>query len=141
VISIRVAKGLVHVGVAVAVAALAACGTGRATESAPTPVAAGTSPRQLARGDSLFHASSCVTCHGRTGKGTAHGPDLTSGQFVQIDGSYADIVKIITTGVPEAKIMDPSFPEPMPPRGGGTPVLSDDEIRALAAYVYSLSHR
>jgi mono/diheme cytochrome c family protein len=127
--------------VLLAAVALASCKTSGAPTPTPTPVAAGTTTRQIARGDSLFHSSSCATCHGRTGKGTAHGPDLTSGNFVQIDGTYEGIVKIITTGVPEDKITDPSFPEPMPPRGGGTPGLSDDEIRALATYVYSLSHR
>ena len=146
--------------VLVVAAALAACRSGGPQASAPTPATvaagaptrsaepnasgvatAGITPLLIARGDSIFHAASCAVCHGRTAKGTSHGPGLTSGQFVQIDGKYDDIVRIITTGVPEDKITDPSFPEPMPARGGGTPPLSDEQIRALAAYVYSLSHR
>jgi len=59
---------------------------------------------------------------------------------VQTDGSYEAIVKVITTGVPVDSIVDPTFPEPMPARGGTQP-LSDEQIRSLAAYVYSLSHR
>jgi mono/diheme cytochrome c family protein len=118
-------------------AVVVACKPGHAPPAAPTPAVG----FEIARGDSLFHASSCVVCHGRTAKGTSHGPDLTSGHFVQIDGGYDDIVKIITTGVAEKDITDPSFPEPMPARGGGTHLLTDEQIRALAAYVYSLSHR
>ena len=98
-------------------------------------------PQLIARGDSVFHASSCTECHGRNGKGLPHGPDLTSGHWAQTDGSYEQIIALITSGVPEDKIIDRFFPEPMPARGGGKPPLTDDQIRALAAYVYSLSRR
>ena len=136
--------------------ALVSCKTGGASGSAPpaAPVAssapatrsnvrlpAGITPELIARGDSVFHTSSCTDCHGQRAKGTPHGPDLTAGHFVQTDGGYEGIVKIITTGVPVDSIVDPTFPEPMPARGGGTPPLSDSQIRSLAAYVYSLSHR
>jgi mono/diheme cytochrome c family protein len=133
---------------------LGACKTGSAPASAPAGTAtasvasgrpistagAGITPQLIARGDTIFHASSCTDCHGRRAKGSPHGPDLTSGNFAQTDGSYQAIVKIITTGVPVDSIVDPAFPEPMPARGG-TPPLSDEQIRSLAAYVYSLSHR
>jgi mono/diheme cytochrome c family protein len=139
-------------------AALAGCKTGGTPAPAPStpvsspgarpaspsaigPAPAGVTPLLIARGDSVFHASSCTECHGRNAKGTPHGPDLTSGKFAQTDGSYDELVKIITTGVPENQITDPTFPEPMPARGGNTPPLSDELIRALAAYVYTLSHR
>jgi len=142
--------------------ALGACTAGGGPASAPVPAATVSASRPVtppnpqgaaaqaaggitlqlvARGDSVFHSSSCTDCHGQRAKGSPHGPDLTSGRFAQTDGSYEAIVKIITTGVPVDSIADPSFPEPMPPRGGGTPPLTDDQIRALAAYVYSLSHR
>jgi mono/diheme cytochrome c family protein len=104
-------------------------------------MAAGVTPQLIARGDSIFHRASCSDCHGRDAKGSPHGPDLTSGRFAQIDGSYEQIVRLITTGVPESKITDPSFVDAMPPRGGENPPLSDEQIRALAAYVYSISHR
>ena len=133
---------------------LGACKTGSAPASAPAGTAAasvaasrpisttgpGITPQLVARGDTIFHASSCIDCHGQRAKGSPHGPDLTSGHFAQTDGSYQAIVKIITTGVPVDSIVDPTFPEPMPARGG-TPPLSDEQIRSLAAYVYSLSHR
>jgi cytochrome c5 len=132
---------------------IGACTHAGASASSPVPTTtvsasgparplgdAGITPQLIARGDTIFHASSCTDCHGQRAKGSPHGPDLTSGHFVQTDGSYEQIVKIITTGVPVDSIVDPTFPEPMPPRGGATP-LSDDQIRALAAYVYRLSHR
>jgi mono/diheme cytochrome c family protein len=133
--------------------AIAACTTPGRSAAPPSPTAtlsasrlptrldAGITPQLIARGDTVFHTSSCTECHGQRAKGTPHGPDLTSGRYVQTSGSYQEIVKIITTGVPVDSIADPSFPEPMPPRGGGTPPLSDDQIRSLAAYVYSLGHR
>ena len=90
-------------------------------------------------GDSLFHASSCVRCHGPDAKGRQNGPDLTSGHFMHLPmGSYAEIVNIITTGVPADSIKDPSHRLPMRARGGNN--LTDDQIKAIAAYVYKLSH-
>jgi len=132
---------------------LGACKTGSAPVSAPPGTAttsgaagravshagAGITAQLIARGDTIFHASSCTDCHGQHAKGSPHGPDLTSGHFAQTDGSYQAIVKIITAGVPVDSIVDPAFPEPMPARGC-TPPLSDEQIRSLAAYVYSLSH-
>jgi mono/diheme cytochrome c family protein len=102
----------------------------------------GVTAQMVATGDSLFHARSCRGCHGGDAKGAQNGPDLTSGHFMHIDGSYSSIVAIITSGVPKDSIKDPSHRFGMQPRGGGrgTP-LSDDGVRDIAAYVYSLSHR
>jgi mono/diheme cytochrome c family protein len=123
----------------------ASSASGPATKASPQGAAgqgaASITPQLIARGDSVFHGATCTDCHGRNAKGTPHGPDLTSGTFAQTDGSYDAIVRVITTGVPEDKITDPTFPEPMPARGGVKPPLTDDQIRAVAAYVYSLSHR
>ncbi|MBV9110525.1 MAG: hypothetical protein JO306_14035 [Gemmatimonadetes bacterium] len=41
----------------------------------------------------------------------------------------------ITTGVPHPK----EHPAPMPPKGGGS--FDDAQVRALAAYVFALSHQ
>ena len=51
------------------------------------------------------------------------------------DGSLTFIEHTVTTGVPKPK----SHPAPMPPMGGAS--LSPDQIKAVAAYVYSLSHK
>jgi cytochrome c oxidase cbb3-type subunit 3 len=101
---------------------------------------AGVTMAMVATGDSLFHARNCKNCHGADAKGAQNGPDLTSGHFMHISGSYEDIVKIITTGVPKDQIKDPSHQFAMRPGGGGNPPLTEDQIRDVAAYVYSLSH-
>jgi mono/diheme cytochrome c family protein len=98
----------------------------------------GVTTAMVTMGDSLFHASSCVRCHGADAKGRPNGPDLTSGHFMHSTGSYDEIVKTITTGIPADSIKDPSHKLPMRGRGGGS--LTDDQIKAIAAYVYKLSH-
>jgi mono/diheme cytochrome c family protein len=50
------------------------------------------------------------------------------------DGSYAGIAKTITSGVPQPK----EYRSPMPPMGGAQ--LSAEQVSALAAYVWGLSH-
>ena len=103
---------------------------------------AGVTTQMVALGDSLFHARSCRNCHGMDAKGSRGGPDLTSGNFMHVSGSYDDFVKIITTGIPREEIQDTTHHNPMPPRGGSRPApLTDDQIRDVAAYVYSLSHK
>jgi len=146
---------------AVATAAIAACGgsSGSSTTTTPAPATqpsasstttaaaapsrgglpSGVTTAMVTLGDSLFHASSCVRCHGPDAKGRQNGPDLTSGHFMHLaTGSYDEIVKIITNGVPADSIKDPSHRLPMRGRGGGS--LTDDQIKAIAAYVYKLSH-
>ncbi len=82
-----------------------------------------------------FGAPSCVTCHGAKGKGTEGGPDLTDETWLHGDGSYEAIVRLVTHGV--AKDRSKSGEE-MPSRGWAHSA-SDDEIRAVAAFVWSLS--
>jgi mono/diheme cytochrome c family protein len=95
----------------------------------------------IAMGDSIFHAKSCVRCHGADAKGRTNGPDLTSSTHLQVDGTYADFIRIITNGVALDQIKDKSHTLPMRARGGQPPLLTDDEIKAVAAYVYTLSHK
>lgn len=96
------------------------------------------SPAMVALGDSVFHGkvggALCYVCHGPAGKGVAGlGPDLTDREWLHGDGSVAFIAKLVTDGVMKPK----KLPAPMPPRGGGN--LTDGQIKAAAAYVYSLS--
>ena len=103
-----------------------------AAAQAPTAVA----PAEIAQGDSLFHgAGNCYACHGSNAQG-AVGPNLTDAEWLHSDGSYDAIVKQITTGVPQSESKSGI---PMPPRGGST--ITDDQVKAVAAYVYSLSHK
>jgi mono/diheme cytochrome c family protein len=96
-------------------------------------------PGLVALGDSIYHGKVagglCFGCHGVDAKGTPGlAPDLTSGKWLHGDGSYAFIMKIVETGVPHPK----TAPAPMLPMGGSK--LGPAELRAVAAYVFSLSH-
>jgi mono/diheme cytochrome c family protein len=94
----------------------------------------------IAQGDSIFHAASCRRCHGPDAKGAQNGPNLTGPTFLHVNGSYNDYVRVITNGLPTDSIKDKSHQFAMRARGG-TPALTDDQIKAVAAYVYSLSHK
>lgn len=92
----------------------------------------------IAEGDSLFAAGSCGRCHGAKGIGTARGPSLVTGPWLQHSGSYAEIVGTITNGVPRAAIKDTTHRFPMNPRGGPMN-LTDPQVKSVAAYVWSIS--
>jgi mono/diheme cytochrome c family protein len=91
-------------------------------------------------GDSLFHTRGCYKCHGNDAKGRKNGPNLTSGPYLHVDGTYAGFVRLITSGVPEDSIKEKSHEFDMQPRGGNRNPMTDAEILDVAAYVYSLSH-
>jgi mono/diheme cytochrome c family protein len=63
------------------------------------------------------------------------GPNLTDKVWLWGDGSYAAIAKTIAAGVPQPK----QYRSPMPPMGGAQ--LTADQVSALAAYIWGLSHR
>lgn len=114
--------------------------TKKKTAAKPAGGAGGAqSPQMIAQGDSIFHGQlaggTCTACHGQDAKGTAVAPNLTDSQWLNGDGSYDFIVHTVTNGVPKPK----EHPAPMPPKGGAQ--LTDDQVKAVAAYVYSLSHK
>ena len=76
----------------------------------------------------------CAACHGAAGVGTAAAPPLNDATWINISGAFEEIVTVINTGVPAPK----EFPAPMPPRGGGN--FNEEQVRALGAYVFALSH-
>jgi len=137
-----------------AVIAVAAChkSCGSMTAASPAPqgapaaramsgLPAGVTTRTIALGDSLFHASSCTRCHGADAKGAQNGPNLTTATHMHVNGTYDDFVRIITSGVPRDSIQDKSHRFGMQPRGGTQNPLNDEQIKAVAAYVFSLSHK
>lgn len=77
----------------------------------------------------------CFACHGPNAKGTALAPNLTDASWLDIDGSYGAIAELVRTGVAKPR----QHSTPMPALGGAT--LSGSQVCAVAAYVYSLSHR
>jgi glucose/arabinose dehydrogenase/mono/diheme cytochrome c family protein len=108
-------------------------------DTASLPIAPGSTKKQVALGDRIFHGevggATCGGCHGTDGKGTPVGADLTSGTWLWGDGSLPAITQTITEGVAEPK----EHGGAMPPMGGVD--LSKDEVAALAAYVWSLGHQ
>jgi glucose/arabinose dehydrogenase/mono/diheme cytochrome c family protein len=112
---------------------------GTAASASSLPVPPGTSRRAVALGKQIFAGqvggAPCTGCHGSDGKGTPLGPDVTSGKWTWSDGSLGGIQKTITAGVPNPK----SYRNPMPPMGGAQ--LSQDQVSAVAAYVWALGHR
>lgn len=108
---------------------------------APGTAPAGATPAMLAEGDSIFHGLKagglCQTCHGPDAKGTPLAPPLADKtQWLTGDGSYAFIQQRVTTGMPKPTA---PYTSPMLPMGGAQ--LTPDQIKSVAAYVYSISHK
>jgi glucose/arabinose dehydrogenase/mono/diheme cytochrome c family protein len=107
--------------------------------TAPLPTPPGATKQQVALGRRLFlgevGGATCGGCHGTDGNGTPVGPDLTSGTWLWGDGSLASITRVIVDGVQNPK----KYTGAMPPLGGVA--LSDAEIAAVAAYVWSVGHQ
>jgi glucose/arabinose dehydrogenase/mono/diheme cytochrome c family protein len=98
----------------------------------------GATQEMVALGDRVYHGqvggAPCAGCHGASAKGTPLGPDLTANKWLWSDGSYSGITKTITDGVPQPK----QYRSPMPAMGGAQ--LTPDQLSAVAAYVWALSH-
>ena len=145
---------------AVAAALFAACSSsGSSSSQAPAPsVGAGAAAKATAApvapakpsavtaanvtlGDSLFNNGACQRCHGKGAVGAANAPSLAGPEFLQMTtGSYDEIVKIVTDGVPATAIKHPTHKFNMRARGGPMN-LTDDQIKAVAAYVWTLSRK
>jgi mono/diheme cytochrome c family protein len=111
-----------------------------AVPSGASPVVAqapaAVTPAVIAQGDSIFHSKgNCYACHGANAQG-AVGPNLTDAEWIHSDGSYDAIVKQVTTGVTKEESKSGIA---MPAKGGSS--ITDDEVKAVAAYVYSLGHK
>lgn len=99
-----------------------------------TNAPAGVTQAMVDEGQQLF-ASPCAGCHGVGGVGTPAGPPLNDGEWLNVTGAYPELVTVINNGVAQPK----QYPGPMPAKGGGS--FDDNQVRALAAYVYALSHQ
>jgi cytochrome c oxidase cbb3-type subunit 3 len=86
-------------------------------------------------GRQLF-GDNCAACHGRDGKGRANYPDLTDDDWIW-GGSPEMIEQTMRVGInsphPDSRVGQmPAF--------GRDEMLDRDQVRNVAAYVYSLSH-
>lgn len=150
----RPTRLLLPVTVAAAVT-VAACGGGSDQPGAGDAAGSGDAPAtpamtvsfdpasitdaDLALGDSIFHgligATSCQSCHGAKGVNGAAAPSLADANWLHSDGSFEGIANTIKNGVMQPK----EFSGVMPPYGGAP--LDPQKHRAVAAYVYRLSHQ
>jgi mono/diheme cytochrome c family protein len=95
----------------------------------------GVTPAMIEEGGKLFKgAALCAACHGTSATGGV-GPSLADTVWLHSKGTFEEIVHQITAGVPQAQAKGGMM---MPPRGGAA--ISDAQVRAVAAYVWSLSH-
>jgi mono/diheme cytochrome c family protein len=102
----------------------------------PDSLPAGVTPAAIAQGKKLFSGEGlCFSCHGPEAKGLV-GPDLTDGTWLMGKGTFDEIVARIVEGVPAGKSKSGVV---MPPKGGAR--LKDEQVRAVAAYVWSLSRK
>lgn len=116
---------------AAAPAAAAPAGQAAAPKAQVT-LPAGVTQAMVDEGKTVF-GSSCFACHGQEGAGGPLAPKLADNQWLNIGGSYDEIVQVVNNGVPQPK----QHPAPMPPKGGAP--LTDQQVRAVAAYVFSIS--
>jgi mono/diheme cytochrome c family protein len=100
----------------------------------PEPLPTGVTPAMVTQGKELFDGSGlCMACHGAEGRGSI-GPKLSDSVWVHGTGTFPELVALILAGVSQEDSKSGSI---MPPRGGSG--LTDDEVKAIAAYVWTLS--
>lgn len=96
----------------------------------------GVTPQMIKEGGKLFQGQGlCMACHGPEGKGQV-GPNLADSLWLHGQGSYAEIVQRILSGVPQNQSKTGVI---MPPRGGAR--INDEQVKAVAAYVWTLSRQ
>lgn len=125
-----------------ALAAAPIAATAAQAVASPAPAArtlpAGIAAEQVALGRAIYlgeaKGGTCVGCHGSDGKGTMAGGSLTGPTFLWSDGSVDGLAATITKGVAQPKKASGA----MPALGGAD--LSPADVRAVAAYVWTLSH-
>lgn len=100
----------------------------------PVALPEGVTDAMVTQGEQIFSGpGNCFACHGPNGAGTPLAPALNDANWLHVDGSYDAIAGIITSGVPTPK----QHPAAMPPRGGSQ--ITEDQVRQVAAYVFSIS--
>jgi mono/diheme cytochrome c family protein len=150
-------RGLMVVGAVVGLMAMVACGGGETGQQAGSGEAAaaeapaaqetaaqqqgqmqlpeGVTAEMVAQGKEIFGgAGLCNVCHGPNGGGVPGlGANLADDQWIHGDGSYDAIVQTVMKGVDASAS---SVGTAMPPKGGSG--ITDDQVKAVAAYVFTL---
>jgi len=107
-----------------------------ATDAMTQELPEGVTPAMVEEGKGIYNgAGICMSCHAATGEGIPNlGANLTDDEWLHIDGSYESIVQNILEGV---TAQESSSGVPMPAKGGTA--ITDDQVNAVAAYVWTLS--
>jgi len=107
-----------------------------ATDAMTQELPEGVTPAMVEEGKGIYNgAGICMSCHSATGEGIPNlGANLTDDEWLHIDGSYESIVENILEGV---TAQESSSGVPMPAKGGTA--ITDDQVAAVAAYVWTLS--
>ena len=105
-------------------------------DAMPQELPEGVTAVMVEEGEAIYSgAGICFTCHVATGEGIPNlGADLTDDEWLHTDGSYEALVENIMEGVTS---QESSSGVPMPAKGGAA--ITDDQVKAVAAYVWTLS--
>lgn len=105
-------------------------------DAMPQELPEGVTPAMVEEGKGIYNgAGICMSCHGANGAGIPNlGANLTDDEWLHIDGSYESIVQNIMKGV---TAQESSSGVPMPAKGGTA--ITDAQVKAVAAYVWTLS--
>ncbi|MGB6960253.1 MAG: c-type cytochrome [Candidatus Acidiferrum sp.] len=110
-----------------------------AAANAKIAVPPGATRAMVEQGEQIYRGqvggAACTGCHGMSGQGSTLGPPLNGKKWLWSDGSFTGITKTINDGVAQPK----NYRSPMPAKGGAE--LTDEQVKAVAAYVWSLGHR
>lgn len=107
-----------------------------AAPAAAQGLPAGVTQAMVDKGNEIFHKQGlCYACHGQDAKGLV-GPNLTDDVWLHSKGTLDDIVKQVLGGVTKEESKSGI---PMPAKGGAA--ITDEDVKSVSAYVYSLSHK
>ena len=113
-------------------------GSVRPTDAQAQELPQGVTEEMVQDGKQLFTGVGiCFACHGQDAKGMPGvGPDLTDGEWLHSNGSVQEIADLVLSGIPTERSKSGVI---MPPKGGST--LNEQQIKAVAVYVWSLNER
>ncbi len=113
--------------------------TGDPFSSKPPVAPPGSNADEVALGQRIYFGEAkggtCAGCHGSDGRGSSAGGSLTGPAYQWSDGSLAGLAATIRAGVAMPKQANGG----MPALGGAA--LDDADVRAVAAYVWTIGHR
>jgi mono/diheme cytochrome c family protein len=124
------------VRIRVAVLSLVLIGLRTTPVTAQAEEGSAATPAVIARGDSVYHGpGNCYACHGAKAEGLV-GPSLVDAEWIHSKGTYEDILAQVNQGITKEQSKSGI---PMPAKGGSA--ISDEDAKAVAAYVHSLGKK